>query len=368
MPMLTGPQIKPFQQALLSAFTRDSLAQMLSTELNKRFEQLVKDTDFDYQVFQLIDRANREGWAYKLLLVAASYNPGNPDLQAYAASLDLAAVGTPPTTSALESLIQKNNSYLDAALFRTRQGWVETAVCRIKIDGAPAGTGFLVGPGAVLTNYHVLPQVISGAVAPAAVTCQFDYKQLPGGQPVSQGIEVGLAGDGEWLIAATPPTAQELAGVSKTALPGPAELDFALLRLEQEIATVALGAETPSVDQIRRRPTARLARLQNRPRLHAQQPALDHAASQGPTPQAGAGHRTPSSSINQNKTRVTYRTNTERGSSGSPVFDQNWNLVALHHMGDPDWSNPTHNEGIPVASIQNYLKTKNLHTNLGQQK
>ena len=36
MPMLTGPQIKPFQQALLSAFTRDSLAQMLSTELNKR--------------------------------------------------------------------------------------------------------------------------------------------------------------------------------------------------------------------------------------------------------------------------------------------------------------------------------------------
>ena len=72
MPMLTGPQIKPFQQALLSAFTRDSLAQMLSTELNKRLEHLVKDTDFDYQVFQLIDRANREGWAYKLLLVAAS--------------------------------------------------------------------------------------------------------------------------------------------------------------------------------------------------------------------------------------------------------------------------------------------------------
>ena len=37
-------------------------------------------------------------------------------------------------------------------------------------------------------------------------------------------------------------------------------------------------------------------------------------------------------------------------------------------MGDPDWSNPTHNEGIPVASIQNYLKAKNLHTNLGPQK
>lgn len=97
MPMLTGPQIKPFQQALLSAFTRQTLTQMLLTELNKQFDNLVKEADFDYQVFQLIDRANREGWAYKLLLVAASYNPGNPDLQAYAAGLNLSAVGTPTT-------------------------------------------------------------------------------------------------------------------------------------------------------------------------------------------------------------------------------------------------------------------------------
>lgn len=366
MPMLTGPQIKPFQQALLSAFDRHSLTLMLSTELNKKFEQLVKEADFDYQVFQLIDRANREGWAYKLLLVAASYNPGNPDLQAYAASLNLAAVGTPPTTSALESLIQKNNSYLDAALFRTRQGWVETAVCRIKIDGTPAGTGFLVGPGTVLTNYHVLPQVISGALDPAAVTCQFDYKQLPSGQPVSQGIEVGLAADGTWLIAATPPTAQELAGASKTTLPGTEELDFALLRLEQEIATVVLGADTPSGDQIGGPQRAWLAFKTD----HVFTPnsplwIMQHPKAQ-PLKLALATDAV--EQINQNNTRVTYRTNTERGSSGSPVFDQNWNLVALHHMGDPDWSNPTHNEGIPVASIQNYLKIKNLHTKLGQQK
>lgn len=367
MPMLTGPQIKPFQQALLSAFTRDSLAQMLATELNKQFEQLVKDTDFDYQVFQLIDRANREGWVGKLLLVAASYNPDNPDLQAYAASLKLAAIGTPSTTSALESLIQQNNSYLDAALFRARQGWVETAVCRINVGGVPAGTGFLVGPGAVLTNYHVLPQVISGAVAPSAVTCQFDYKQLPGTQSVSPGIEVHLAGDGEWLIAATPPSAQELAGIPKTVLPSPEELDFALLQLEQEIATVALGVKTPvtgkNSDGQQRAwlafttdyefpPESPLWIMQHPEALPLKLALATNAVEQ----------------LNLNKTRVTYRTNTEKGSSGSPVFDQNWNLVALHHMGDLNWSTPTHNEGIPVASIQNYLKAKNLHTKIGQQK
>ena len=70
---------------------------MLSTELNKQFEQLVKDTNFDHQVFLLIDRANRKGWVYKLLLAAGGHNPGNPDLQAYAASLNLSAIGTPST-------------------------------------------------------------------------------------------------------------------------------------------------------------------------------------------------------------------------------------------------------------------------------
>lgn len=366
MPMLTSPQIKSFQQALLSAFTRDSLTMLLMLALNKRFEHLVKDTDFEHQAFQLIDRANREGWAYKLLVAAANFNPGNPELQAYAASLGIAAMGTPTNESALESLIQQTNSYLDAALFRARQGWVETAVCRIKIDGTPVGTGFLVGPGIVLTNYHVLPQVISGAMAPAAVTCQFDFKQLPGGQLVSPGVEFHLIGDGEWLIAAAAPTANELAGIPKTVLPGLDELDFALLQLEEEIATVALSEETPYGDQFGVQQRAWLAFTTG----HVFAPnsplwIMQHPKAQ-PLKLALATNAV--EQINQNKTRVTYRTNTEKGSSGSPVFDQNWNLVALHHMGDPDWSNPTHNEGIPVASIQNYLKIKNLHTKLGRQK
>jgi Trypsin-like peptidase domain len=46
--------------------------------------------------------------------------------------------------------------------------------------------------------------------------------------------------------------------------------------------------------------------------------------------------------LNGNGTRVRYRTNTDKGSSGSPVFDQNWNLVALHHSGDPSSLLPTY--------------------------
>jgi V8-like Glu-specific endopeptidase len=55
--------------------------------------------------------------------------------------------------------------------------------------------------------------------------------------------------------------------------------------------------------------------------------------------------------LNTNGTRVRYATNTEPGSSGSPCFDFDWSLVALHHMGDPNWRNPNYNEGVPIGLI-----------------
>ena len=38
--------------------------------------------------------------------------------------------------------------------------------------------------------------------------------------------------------------------------------------------------------------------------------------------------------LNGNGTRLRYRTNTEPGASGSPVFTVDWSIVALHHYGD----------------------------------
>jgi V8-like Glu-specific endopeptidase len=67
--------------------------------------------------------------------------------------------------------------------------------------------------------------------------------------------------------------------------------------------------------------------------------------------------------VNANKTRVTYQTGTQPGSSGSPCFNQFWNLVALHHAGDPlypDLMPGAFNEGIPIVRIVERLKTRNL--------
>jgi hypothetical protein len=52
---------------------------------------------------------------------------------------------------------------------------------------------------------------------------------------------------------------------------------------------------------------------------------------------------------------VQYSTDTEPGSSGSPVFDQNWQIVALHHRGGnlegPDGTKYFSNEGISIAAV-----------------
>jgi hypothetical protein len=72
--------------------------------------------------------------------------------------------------------------------------------------------------------------------------------------------------------------------------------------------------------------------------------------------------------LNQNDTRVTYKTNTEAGSSGSPCFNSNWDLVAIHHSGDPDFDpahKPEYNEGIPVHTILALLEQRGLKRQLG---
>ena len=60
--------------------------------------------------------------------------------------------------------------------------------------------------------------------------------------------------------------------------------------------------------------------------------------------------------LNGNKTRVNYRTNTEPGSSGSPTFDQNWDLVALHHGFEAG-----QNQGIPFDAILSLVQTRGLN-------
>ena len=58
------------------------------------------------------------------------------------------------------------------------------------------------------------------------------------------------------------------------------------------------------------------------------------------------------------KSVLLYKADTQPGSSGSPVFNNGWELVALHHAGGErdavsnEWIN---NEGIRISCIVSFL-------------
>lgn len=60
-------------------------------------------------------------------------------------------------------------------------------------------------------------------------------------------------------------------------------------------------------------------------------------------------------------TVIHYETDTEPGSSGSPVFNNDWELVALHHAGWRESGNRATNEGVRVASIVAKLLGESAH-------
>jgi hypothetical protein len=64
---------------------------------------------------------------------------------------------------------------------------------------------------------------------------------------------------------------------------------------------------------------------------------------------------------------VRHRTNTEKGSSGSPCFDLKWNLLALHQCGNPA-DNPgglaRWNQAIPFDTVVALIRRRGFGAEL----
>ena len=58
---------------------------------------------------------------------------------------------------------------------------IERRVCRVELEGNAVGTGFLVGPDTVLTNWHVF-EAAKNQGKIDALGCRFDYELLPDGK------------------------------------------------------------------------------------------------------------------------------------------------------------------------------------------
>lgn len=368
---MDGVKIEEIWKALYTGYSKNSLRQMLKFRLNVDLDDIVGDGSMRDMTFELLEVSQREGWLLDLVRESYQFNPRSPEMLIVytkyglspAVSAQHGGVDVPEgaglASGGFEKTIKQRLPAFDFAVWREKMAEVEARVCRVELDGNAAGTGFLVGPDTVLTNYHVLkPLLDSGGTDAKRVACRFDYKVLADGSRV-QGIVVALHPT-DWKIDFSPYSAAENTKTPETPPPTVDELDYALVRLAESIGS---GPSAPrgGADGPRR---GWIAMPKNPPTFVPKMPLMIAQHPDG-MPLKLAVDTDSVIGVNANGTRVRYATNTEAGSSGSPVFDMDWSLVALHHLGDPAYDHPaSYNQGVPIDKIADRLRRQGKETAL----
>lgn len=211
--------------------------------------------------------------------------------------------------STIEKIIGDQNnllpiSFLEVGLQKS------LSVARIQLADGAVGTGFLTRGNLLVTNNHVLP---SEASAESAVV-QFNF------QKNARGLDLPIA-----QFGCLPSNGFRTSLVD----------DWTIVRLDED-PNASWGAI----------PIANCScKIRDRV-LIIQHPAGSHKA-------IGLYHNLVTSVT---ETRIQYLTDTMPGSSGSPVFDNNWNLVGVHHSGG--WLREPgskaklfRNEGIAISCL-----------------
>ena len=193
-------------------------------------------------------------------------------------------------------------------------GWVGRAlelaacVCRVNTPNGP-GSGFLIATDLLLTNHHVLPD----AATAGATVAEFNYQVDWGGQlePVRR-----FTCDPSFFH-------------------NNKELDYAIVRVNGApgdlygFVNLATRADPTVNDFVS---------------------IIQHPEG-GPKKIAFTDNKV-SAVFND---LVQYSTDTEPGSSGSPVFNQEWEIVGLHHRGGglagPDGKKYFTNEAIQIGAV-----------------
>jgi endonuclease G len=246
----------------------------------------------------------------------------------------------------LERIVNSEDNFID---IDTLAGAIYTAqaVGRIEMPrGRAHGTGFLVGPDLILTNYHVFK---TKDVLPSAVI-RFDYHADADGV-VTKGRVFEFVPD---FYVGSPDV----------------ELDFALVRVKGEpLAERKLQPGDEDLDylELLRRGRHR-GYLLVAPNLIVEHERVNIIQHPNGNPQKVVLTQN-YVLTNMSAERVHYLADTLPGSSGSPVLNRHWEVIALHHSGGahpPQKASPDlqrflkgqykFNEGIPMRAILPKIK------------
>lgn len=230
---------------------------------------------------------------------------------------------TRPSVRLAKELILDASNLLPFDFLRTGER-IGRAVVKIQRGDGAAGTGFLVGRDILLTNNHVLPDRAAAAGAYAMVNYERSTPGDPGGRPSIAPLNPGA------LFITDPELDFTFCGVDGIDFLGPIRIDRDSFNIiEQEFVNI--------IQHPRGRPKE-IVLQENRV-------------------------------IRVDNLVLQYTCDTEPGSSGSPVFNNQWNLVALHHASvvadgpggyrsaRADHSASFLNEGIRLSAIALWLET-----------
>lgn len=204
----------------------------------------------------------------------------------------------------LERILAGNDltdvNYLALGAVRSR------SVCRIvqRLGGQLVGygSGFLVAPRIVLTNHHVIPEL---AFARSSLA-QFRYERGLDGKPLQE-VEYKLLADPAPILDKALDFA--LIPVAPVSADGQPIEQFGYLPLNPQPGKAFVGEYLTIIQHPRGERKQVCVRENKLLKLEDGSPFL------------------------------WYQTDTEGGSSGSPVFNNSWDVVALHHSGVPATNN-----------------------------
>jgi hypothetical protein len=191
----------------------------------------------------------------------------------------------------LERIIQAQSTFIDFAFLR-RGAELGVSVCRLLVTLCGRqyyGTAFRIGPDLLLTNHHVLFDEDHGDAPATGVEAWFGYERT-------------LAGlDQKHSVVRCDPTT----------VVGDRTQDWAAVRV-----LTSMPDDAPVIDLVGAVPVRPDDRVY----------IIQHPG--GAPKKIGMVHNVVR---HVDDTVVQYLTDTEGGSSGSPVFNEQWQLVALHH-------------------------------------
>jgi Trypsin-like peptidase domain len=261
---------------------------------------------------------------------------------------DLKANVSDPILPQLQSIVNFNQKFAFANEVTSGTIAASRRCCQILIREnkreKAAGSGFLIGPNLVLTNYHVIASLLTpdgkiDTTRDAGVICAFDHyanAQEAGFKPVK------LLSKEQWLVASSPSR-------PNTAQAGELEdaLDYAVIRIEQMPGYVRGWYDLASLPPIP--PVGAGLEVWQFPDGEVMQVSLGKRAN--PPDDLGFDPAAPL------PPRLFHDANTVEGSSGSLVVDAGKTPVALHDAGFGDKDKGLPNRCIPLQRVFSHCQT-----------